>query len=200
MLCAIKCGIGGMVIMRLPRARVRTYMLLVGIVAVLVWAAMMGSRSYDSYQRARIYRIQSAIGGRSRNVTSVRAIREPSRRHWACRSPTATHRWCGSIVAQCGAHGSPSSTSPRSSTPPARPLPRSPRRPPATGNTPERSAAMSKKLTKQPTMLNDVSGKSIAFNVNKEAGRSELTCVATGAVAPARICNEVPERGEILCV
>ena len=58
MLCAIKYGIGGMVIMRLPRARVRTYMLLVGIVAVLVWAAMMGSRSYDSYQRARIYRIQ----------------------------------------------------------------------------------------------------------------------------------------------
>ena len=50
-----------MVIMRLPRARVRTYMLLVGIVAVLVWAAMMGSRSYDSYQRARRVTMSSMV-------------------------------------------------------------------------------------------------------------------------------------------
>jgi hypothetical protein len=39
--------------MRMPRFRVRTLMLAVGLVAVLVWAAMMGSRSYDYYRRAR---------------------------------------------------------------------------------------------------------------------------------------------------
>lgn len=44
--------------MRLPRLRVRTYMLLVGVVAVLVWAAMMGLRSYDYYRRASIYSLQ----------------------------------------------------------------------------------------------------------------------------------------------
>ena len=47
-----------MAIMRLPRLRVRTFMLLVGVVAVLAWAAMMGLRSYDYYQRAKTYSIQ----------------------------------------------------------------------------------------------------------------------------------------------
>jgi hypothetical protein len=47
-----------MAIMRLPRLRVRTCMLLVGVVALLVWAAMMGLRSYDYFRRARIYSIQ----------------------------------------------------------------------------------------------------------------------------------------------
>ncbi len=37
--------------MRLPRLRVRTCMLLVGVVALLVWAAMMGLRSYDYFRR-----------------------------------------------------------------------------------------------------------------------------------------------------
>lgn len=44
--------------MRLPRLRVRTCMLLVGVVALLVWAAMMGLRSYEYYRRARTYSIQ----------------------------------------------------------------------------------------------------------------------------------------------
>ena len=54
----IKCGIGGMAIMRLPRLRVRTYMLLVAVVALLVWGTMMGGLSYLYYQRARSYSIQ----------------------------------------------------------------------------------------------------------------------------------------------
>jgi hypothetical protein len=33
-------------------------MLLVGVVAVLGWAAMMGLRSYEYYRRARVYSIQ----------------------------------------------------------------------------------------------------------------------------------------------
>ena len=37
----------GEAIMRLPRLRVRTYMLLVGVVALLVWIAMTGRRWYD---------------------------------------------------------------------------------------------------------------------------------------------------------
>ena len=44
--------------MKLPRLRVRTYMLLVGVVALLAWAALMGLRSYEYYQRAGIYSIQ----------------------------------------------------------------------------------------------------------------------------------------------
>src|SRR5215467_13520122 len=44
--------------MRLPRLRVRTYMLLVGVVALLVWGTMMGGLSYHYYQRARIYSFQ----------------------------------------------------------------------------------------------------------------------------------------------
>ena len=58
MLGGMTCGIGEMAIMRLPRLRVRTYMLLVVVVAVLAWAAPMGLRSYEYYRRARIYSIQ----------------------------------------------------------------------------------------------------------------------------------------------
>jgi hypothetical protein len=48
-----------MAIMRLPRLRVRTYMLLVGVMALLVWGTMMGRLSYVYYQRARIYSMQA---------------------------------------------------------------------------------------------------------------------------------------------
>jgi hypothetical protein len=41
--------------MRLPHFRVRTLMLVVGVVALLIWGAMMGSQSYDYYRRAREY-------------------------------------------------------------------------------------------------------------------------------------------------
>jgi hypothetical protein len=41
--------------MRTPRFRVRTLMLAVGVTALLVWGAMMGTRSYDSYRLAREY-------------------------------------------------------------------------------------------------------------------------------------------------
>ena len=58
MLCVMNCVIGGMAIMRLPRLRVRTCMLLVGVVALLVWGTMIGVRWYEYYQRARIYSIQ----------------------------------------------------------------------------------------------------------------------------------------------
>jgi hypothetical protein len=44
--------------MRLPRFRVRTLMLAVGVVALLVWGAMMGTRSYDYYRLARFYSSQ----------------------------------------------------------------------------------------------------------------------------------------------
>jgi hypothetical protein len=48
-----------MAIMRLPRLRVRTYMLLVGVMALLVWGTMMGRLTYVYYQRARIYSVQA---------------------------------------------------------------------------------------------------------------------------------------------
>ena len=44
--------------MRLPHFRVRTLMLAVGIVALLVWCAMSGTRSYVYYRLAREYGIQ----------------------------------------------------------------------------------------------------------------------------------------------
>ena len=50
-------------------------------------------------------------------MTSVRAIREPSGRDGACRPPTITQGWCGSIAARCGARGSPSSSNPPFFTP-----------------------------------------------------------------------------------
>jgi hypothetical protein len=40
------------------RFRVRTLMAAVGVVAFLIWGAMMGSRSYDYYRRAREYGAQ----------------------------------------------------------------------------------------------------------------------------------------------
>ena len=40
--------------MRLPRFRVRTLMVVVGVVALLVRGAMMGSRSYDNYRLASL--------------------------------------------------------------------------------------------------------------------------------------------------
>jgi hypothetical protein len=58
MLCVMKCVIGGMAIVKLPRLRVRTYMLLVGVVALLVWGTMIGVRWCEYYRRAWIYSIQ----------------------------------------------------------------------------------------------------------------------------------------------
>jgi hypothetical protein len=45
--------------MRLPSFRVRTLMVMVGVVALLVWGSMMGSRSYDYYGRATKYAEQA---------------------------------------------------------------------------------------------------------------------------------------------
>ncbi len=41
--------------MRLPRFRVRTFLVLVAAVAMLIWGSMMGARSYGYYRRAREY-------------------------------------------------------------------------------------------------------------------------------------------------
>ena len=41
--------------MRTMRFRVRTLMAAVGVVALLIWGAMMGLRSYDYYRRASTY-------------------------------------------------------------------------------------------------------------------------------------------------
>jgi hypothetical protein len=41
--------------MRLPRFRVRTLMLAVGVVALLIWGAMLGTRSYVYYRLATTY-------------------------------------------------------------------------------------------------------------------------------------------------
>jgi len=41
--------------MRAPRFRVRTMIATVGLVAVLLWATKMGSRSFDYYRRASEY-------------------------------------------------------------------------------------------------------------------------------------------------
>ena len=41
--------------MRTMRLRVRTLMAAVGVVALLIWGAMMGSLSYDYYQRATFF-------------------------------------------------------------------------------------------------------------------------------------------------
>src|SRR4051794_48354 len=41
--------------MRTLRFRVRTLMAALGVVALLIWGAMMGSQSYDYYRRAREY-------------------------------------------------------------------------------------------------------------------------------------------------
>jgi hypothetical protein len=39
----------------MPRYRVRTLMAAVGVVAIVIWGAMMGFRSYDYYRLARQY-------------------------------------------------------------------------------------------------------------------------------------------------
>jgi hypothetical protein len=39
--------------MRLPNFRVRTLMIAVGVVALLLWGSMMGTRSYSYFSRAR---------------------------------------------------------------------------------------------------------------------------------------------------
>ncbi len=44
--------------MRLPRFRVRTLMVVVGVVALLLWGGMMGSRSYRYVELARQYEFQ----------------------------------------------------------------------------------------------------------------------------------------------
>lgn len=41
--------------MRLPRIRVGTLMIAVGVVALLIWGAMMGTRSYVYYRFATTY-------------------------------------------------------------------------------------------------------------------------------------------------
>jgi hypothetical protein len=43
---------------RLARFRVRTLMFAVGVVALLIWGAMMAFHSYDYYRRAREYGAQ----------------------------------------------------------------------------------------------------------------------------------------------
>ncbi len=47
--------------MRLPRFHVRTLMIAVGVVALLVWGAMLGTRSYDDYLRVRRYDLEERV-------------------------------------------------------------------------------------------------------------------------------------------
>jgi hypothetical protein len=61
--------------MRLPRFRVRTLMLAVGVVALLLWGAMMGTRSYVYYRRARFYSFEE----RGWRESAARARGNPSR-------------------------------------------------------------------------------------------------------------------------
>ena len=52
--------------MRLPRFRVRTLMLAVGVVALLIWGAMLGTRSYVYYRLARTYGTYEPMAGNGR--------------------------------------------------------------------------------------------------------------------------------------
>jgi hypothetical protein len=45
--------------MLVPRLRVRTLMAVVAVVAILIWGAMLGSRSYKYYRLAREYGFQA---------------------------------------------------------------------------------------------------------------------------------------------
>jgi hypothetical protein len=76
-----------MVMMRRPRLRVRTYMLLVGVVAVLIWAGMMGLRSYEYYRRATVYSAQErfwrAAAQRDLSRGNTRSIEARTGRHVA---------------------------------------------------------------------------------------------------------------------
>ena len=62
--------------MRLPRFRVRTLMIAVGVVALLIWGAMMGTRWYIHYTLARQYGIQERawleIAARDRQMQTRR--------------------------------------------------------------------------------------------------------------------------------
>jgi hypothetical protein len=51
--------------MRALRFRVRTLMAAVCLVAVLVWTAMMGLRSYDYYRRASKYSLEEHVWRKS---------------------------------------------------------------------------------------------------------------------------------------
>src|SRR5262245_11154584 len=55
---------------RLLRFRIHTLMLAVCAVGLLIWAGMMGMRSYDYYQRAKLYRYQEIAW---REVAAARA-------------------------------------------------------------------------------------------------------------------------------
>ncbi len=44
--------------MHMLRFRIRTLMMAVGVVAALIWGAMMGIRSYDYFKQARFYASQ----------------------------------------------------------------------------------------------------------------------------------------------
>ncbi len=62
--------------MRTMRLRVRTLMAAVGVVALLIWGAMVGLRSYDYYKRASFYALQeygwreNAAEGRFGDISS----------------------------------------------------------------------------------------------------------------------------------
>jgi hypothetical protein len=63
--------------MRLPDFRVRTLMVVVGVVALLIWGARMGAQSYDYYRRASHYSFEergwrdaAVSGGFRREVRS----------------------------------------------------------------------------------------------------------------------------------
>lgn len=58
--------------MHRPRFRVRSIMVAVGVVALLFWGGMMGSRSYDFYRRAREY------GANERGWRAIAARRRES--------------------------------------------------------------------------------------------------------------------------
>jgi hypothetical protein len=55
------------------------------------------------------------------------------------------------------------------------------------------------RLRLSSTALNDASGKSIAFRVNKEAGRGEILASQQGQLRRGLIRNEIPEWGRIRC-
>jgi hypothetical protein len=44
--------------MRLPHLRVRMLLIAVGVVALLIWGAMLASQSYDFYRREKEYGAQ----------------------------------------------------------------------------------------------------------------------------------------------
>ena len=61
--------------MRMPRFRVRTLMLAVGVVALVIWGAMMGIRSFYYYRLASFYSLQE----RGWREGEARARGNPSR-------------------------------------------------------------------------------------------------------------------------